>query len=160
MAGKQVKKDNSIEQHLVFAKTTNQLVWQLLEKQRRTPEEEETMIQAAHASYFHWLKAGNRVHHQRGQWLLSRVYATVKDASSSLLYARKCLELIKRYPKEMEDFDLAYAYEANARASFLSKRSGDGKKFLGLAKIAGEKISDPEDKNIFFSDFKFNQLIK
>ncbi len=153
-----MKKDEP--QHLLFAKSTNQLVWQLLEKKRRTPEEEEMMIESAHASYFHWLKAGNRVHHQRGLWLVSRVYAAVKDVSNSLLYARKCLALTKRYPKEMEDFDLAYAYEANARASFLSKRSGDGKRYLSLAKTAGDKISDPENKNIFFNDFKFNQLIK
>ncbi len=153
-----MKKDDS--QHLLFAKSTNQLVWQLLEKKRRTAEEEEMMIEAAHASYFHWLKAGSRVNHQRGLWLVSRVYAAVKDAVNSLRYARKCLELTKRYPKEMQDFDLAYAYEANARASFLSKRSGEGKKFFALAKTAGEKIGDSEDKNIFFNDFKFNQLMK
>jgi hypothetical protein len=155
-----VKKGPNIEQHLSFAKSTNQLVWQLLEKKRRTAEEEEMMIESAHASYFHWLKAGSRTHHQRGLWLISRVYAVVKDASNSLQYARKCLELTKRYPKEMRDFDLAYAYEANARASFLSKRNGDGKKFFALAKTAGEKISDPEDKKIFLNDFKFNQLMK
>ena len=35
--------------------------WELLEKPQRTREEDDTMMHAAHASRFHWGKAGTAV---------------------------------------------------------------------------------------------------
>lgn len=146
--------------HLQFAKSANQEVWKWLEKPRISLDEKQQLIHATHASCFHWSIAGGKVHQQRANWLLSRVYVVVDDAPQALKYAQVCLDLTKTYVREMQDFDLAYAYEAMARASFMNKRSGDGVRFLRQAKKMGDKIHQEEDKNIFFSDFKFRGLIK
>ncbi len=148
------------EWSLHFAKSLNSLAWRFLEQTRRSKEDIEMMVHAAHGSCFHWLQLGKRVNNQRALWLLSRVYSVAQEPRQSLKFAGQCLELTLKYPREMEDFDIAYAYEAQARASYLNKRSGDGNRFLVLAKEAGEKIKKSEDKKLFFSDLKFEGLLK
>ena len=149
-----------MDTHRDFAKSSNQLVWKLLSQPRLNAKESETMIHAAHASCYHWLKAGTAVHHQRGLWLLSRAYSVANEPANALKYAQLCLEITEKSPKDMQDFDWAYAYEALARSHFLNKRRADGKKFWSLAQNAGEKIKRPEDKKLFFEDFKFGNLGK
>lgn len=148
------------DQHLKFAKSLNGLVWEFLEKRKLSSEEIGLMIHAAHGSCFHWLKVGTPVNHQRALWLLSRVYCVAGELPQALKYAQQCLDLTSKKSREMKDFDVAYAYEAQARASFLSKRSGEGKRFLALAKEAGQKIKNPEDKKLFLSDLMFDDLGK
>jgi rubrerythrin len=150
-----MKKDTLKECGIYFAKTANQQVWKLLQKRNRTKEENELMIHSAHASSYHWLEVGTQVHNQRSHWLLSRVYTVTKDAPNALKHAKRCMELTEKYPKEMKDFDLAYAYEALARANFLSRQSVYGNRYLETAKKAGEKIKNLEDKTQFFNDLKF-----
>jgi tetratricopeptide (TPR) repeat protein len=135
-----------------FAKRTNGQVWKLLEKTDRTPAEEEEMECAAFASLYHWLQAGTGVHHQRGEWLIAHVYTILGEAESALKFANRCLELTEAYKNQMEDFDIAYAYEGMARANALSGNREAAEKFLGLAESAGEEISDAESKKIFTGD--------
>jgi hypothetical protein len=51
-------------------------VWTLLDKPDRTPAEDDEMIHAAHASRFDWAEVGAPVNLVRGEWQVSRVYAT------------------------------------------------------------------------------------
>ena len=129
-----------------FAKRTNGQVWKLLEKTDRTPAEEVEIECAAFASLYHWLQAGTGVHHQRGEWLIAHVYTILGEAESALKFANRCLELTEAYKNQMEDFDIAYAYEGMARANALSGNRQVAEKFLGMAKSAGEEISDAESK--------------
>lgn len=148
--------DREISQlwHKTFAVETNHLVWSLLGKPRRTPEEEQQMIHAAHASLFHWGQAGTPVHLTRGDWLLSHVYAVLHLPEPALDYARECLEICQQHM--IGDFDLAYAYEAMARAYAALGQKGLCEQYLQLAQEAGEQIQnvEPEDKDIFFDDFE------
>ena len=51
--------------------------WTLIEKADRTPAEIDEMIHAAHASRYHWSKAGTTVNLGRGEWQVARVYAVL-----------------------------------------------------------------------------------
>jgi hypothetical protein len=150
-----MKKETLKECGVHFAKTANQQVWKLLQKRNRTKEENELMIHAAHASSYHWLEVGAKINNQRGHWLLSRVYTVTKDAPNAIKHAKKCLKLTQKNLRDMKDFDLAYAYEALARANYLNRQSVYGKRYLDMARKAGEKIKNLEDKNQFFKDLKF-----
>jgi hypothetical protein len=130
------------EAHLKFAKMTNGLVWQLLGKPDRTTEDNEIMVLTANASLFHWLHAGT-----------AHIYAELGEGAPSLRYALRCMELTEQHRNEMADFDVAYAYEAMARANALLGRLEEARPYFGMAKEAGEKISDAEDKEIFTGDF-------
>jgi len=140
------------EAQLAFAKKTNGRVWELLMKEDSTPEEEEEMIHAAHASQYHWLYVGTGVNKQRGAWLLSHVYTVLGKAQSARHYAQRCMQLTEKYRGQMEDFDIAYAYEGLARALALAGESGQAAENKELARQAGDRISNEEDKEIFLGD--------
>lgn len=139
------------ECHKKFAVDLNNLVWNLLGKKDRTKQEEETMIHAAYASCFHWGKVGTAVNLQRGEWLISHVYAVLNRPEPALHHAKLCLELTKE--NNLVDFDLAYAYESMARAFASSGKKPESQQYIKLAKEAGEKIKNKEDKDLFMSDF-------
>ena len=51
--------------------------WTLIEKADRTPAETDEMIHAAHASRYHWSKAGTNANLGRGEWQIARVYSVL-----------------------------------------------------------------------------------
>jgi hypothetical protein len=140
------------EAHTEFAKQSNGQVWKLLGKTGRSPEEDEEMLRAAFASFYHWMYVGTETHHQRGEWMIAHVYTVLGDAVPALKHAQHCLELTEAHKDQMQDFDIAYAYEGMARASALAGNAETAKKYLGLAKAAGEAIADAEDKAWFVGD--------
>ena len=142
----------SQQAHLHFAKSLNGRVWELLQATERTVEEDAEMVHAAHASLYHWLQVGTGVHHQRGVWLISHIYAVLGDAVQALAYARRCLELTKEHRVEMADFDVAYAYEGMARALALSGDLEQAEAYRQQAEAAGAAIMDDEAKAIFMGD--------
>ncbi|HEX7898471.1 MAG TPA: hypothetical protein VF950_11970 [Planctomycetota bacterium] len=125
-------------------------VWKLLDKKKRTREEDDAMLHAAHASRHHWGQVGTPLNFARGEWQVSRVYAVLKRAEPALHHAKRCLELCREH--KIGDFDLAYAYEALARASALAKKKGDVARYLKLAAKAAAGISKKEDREFFEKD--------
>jgi hypothetical protein len=140
--------------HNDFARGLNGQVWGLLGKEDRTAEDDELMVHAAHASLYHWLQIGTPLHHQRGQWLISHVYAELGLAEAALRHAERCHELTEANLELMEDFDLAYRYEALARAHAVAGNTDEADRYKRLALEAGEKIADKESKSYFDGDFK------
>jgi hypothetical protein len=146
------KKYSESEFHHKFAVELNGFVWSLLEKEQRTAEDDDMMIHAAHASHYHWSKIGTELNLQRGHWLLSRVYVVLNRPQAALYHAEKCLEITRK--NGYEDFDLAYSYEAMARAYAASQNEEKWSYFSKLAKEAGEKIKEKEDKEYFLNDLQ------
>jgi hypothetical protein len=136
-----------------FAASLNGEVWNLLQKSDRSVIEKERMIHAAHASCFHWLVVGTGAHHQRGEWLIARVYTELGLVEPALRHAVRCLELTHEHKDLVKDFDWAYAYEGIARANALAGNSDDATKYRRLAEQHGNLIESEEDKKIFISDF-------
>ena len=125
-------------------------VWTLLDKKKRTREEDDEMLHAAHASRHHWGQIGEPINFARGEWQVSRVYAVLKRAEPALHHAKRCLDLCRKH--KFGDFDLAYAYEALARASALTKKKGDVERWLKLAAKAAAGIAKKEDRAFFEKD--------
>ena len=136
--------------HKKFAVETFNYVWDLLNKTERTIEEEDSMLHAAHASRFHWEKIGQPVNLARGEWQVARVYTVLGRPKCGLYHARRCLEICEQH--QIGDFDLAYAYEALARAYLADNKFIEYNYYLRLARQAGEHIADADDKAHFFED--------
>jgi hypothetical protein len=154
MTDSQQPKSYSLAQaHKYFAITYNQEAWQLLDKADRSREDDEKMIYAVHASCRHWLEAGGAVNHQRGEWMIARALAETGAGLAALRHAERCLELTRIHKEQVKDFDWAYAYEAVARAHLVLKHKSVARVFWQLAKEAGEKIADEEDKKHWNGDF-------
>jgi hypothetical protein len=141
------------EAHRHFAIQFNGATWDLLDKAERTKEDDERMLYSAFASCRHWLEAGTGVHHQRGEWMIARVYSVLELGEAAVRHANRCLELTEAHASEMEDFDKAFAYEAVARANAVAGNRGEALKYIELAETAGEAIADEQNKEIFVGDF-------
>jgi uncharacterized protein YndB with AHSA1/START domain len=127
----------------------NNSTWEMIEAER-TPENDEEMLRRAYASTYHWARAVRRVpaNEARGAWLLAKVQLLVGQPELSLRYADRCMTICQEHG--LADFDLAYAYEARARAL----------KALGDDEAAGQAwemaksvpIADAEDRAILDAD--------
>jgi hypothetical protein len=143
------------EWHKKVAKDCFNKTWELLEKKDRNHEEDNEMVHTVHTSRYHWgvmvvNKLGTHVNLQRGEWQIARVYTVLKRKESALYHAKICLEITKEH--NIGDFDLAFAYESIARASALAGKPEDYKLYLKLAKEAGGKIKNKEDRDYFFEE--------
>ncbi|MDT8381671.1 MAG: hypothetical protein RQ728_05380 [Brevefilum sp.] len=144
--------EDRLELHKSFAIKCFNQTWTLIEKVDRSPENIDRMINAAHASRYHWEIAGKAVNIARGEWLISRVYAILKRAEPCLYHADRCLKITLE--SNLQDFDLAFAYEAVARACKLAGDEVETAKYILKAKEAGVKIADKNDQVYFFSELE------
>ena len=123
-------------------------VWRLMESR----EDDDRMLHAAHASRFHWGEAEECAPENlaRGDWQISRVYAVLERTEPAIWHARRCLEHCEE--NGIGDWDLAYAFEDLARAHALA---GDGaaEEWKAKARIAGDEIADPEEREHFDEDY-------
>ena len=125
-------------------------VWTLLLKTKRTPDEVDEMINAAHASRYHWSKVGKPKHFAIGEWQISRVYAVLRRPEPALWHAKRALEVCRKHG--VGDFPLAFAHEALARAYAVAGRANDMKKHVRLAREAALAIKEPEDRELLLRD--------
>jgi hypothetical protein len=146
------KKYTEKEAHRKFAVDLFNLVWSLMDKKDRTKEEDENMIHAAHASRFHWGEIGTPLEFERGEWQVSRVYSVLKRPQQALYHAKRCLEICQS--NNIRDFDIAFAYEAMARAHAIAEQRAECEKYVRLAKEAGEQIKKKGDRDYFSSELK------
>jgi hypothetical protein len=124
--------------------------WDLLDTSDRTQEQIDEMISAAHASRYHWSVVGEPVNLARGEWQISRVYSVLRRAEPALYHAYRSLEIVEA--EGIADFDLAFAYEALARAHAVAGDSLESQRYLELARTAGEAIAQQDDRDGFFSE--------
>jgi len=147
-----MKENELLEAHKTFAVNLFNQTWDLIDKEDKSQEEIDRMIHGAHASRYHWEVVGERVNLVRGEWLISRVYALINRAEPCLYHASRCLRITLE--NDLKDFDLAFAYEAMARACDLVGDEVEKAKYLSLAQNAGTLIKKTDDRNYFFSDLK------
>jgi hypothetical protein len=86
--------------HKQLAVNSFNAVWDLLDLNERTKEEEEKMIHLAHASFYHWtqVEGPTAKNLSIGYWQLSRVYATAGLGERSLYYAEQGLSVSLENP--------------------------------------------------------------
>ena len=126
--------------------------WSLLERDDRTTDEDARMIHMAHASTFHWSEVGTAVNLVRGEWQCSRVYASVGRAEPALYHARRALDVCRR--EGIGDFDLAFCFEAMARAHAVAGDRDESRRWLDQAAAAAKDIAEEEDRDLLLSDLQ------
>lgn len=136
--------------HYQFAVDFSNQTWEFLERKNRTKIEDVRMVDFAYASLAHWRSVGGAVRQQRGEWLVSRVHAVLGEGGPALKHAQLCYQLLEDNKSEMDDVDVAFAYEAIARAYAVNGDKRESLKFLEMAKRAGEEIKNEKDRTNFF----------
>lgn len=145
--------------HKRFAVNLFNVTWELLDKTARTKEEDDKMVHCVHASRYHWgevVAAGvpktGPENLERGEWQVSRVYAVLGKAEQALYHAQRCLQICEE--NNIGDWDIAFAYEALARAHAVAGNTAEADKYIQLGKEAGEKIKEKGDKDYFMNTLK------
>ncbi|GII04075.1 MerR family transcriptional regulator [Planobispora takensis] len=127
-------------------------VWRLLEKEDRTTDDDDRMVHMAHASRYHWGQVGAPINRSRGEWQCSRVYAVLGRAEPALHHARRSLEICHAHG--IGDWDLAFGYEALARASAVAGEAEQARAWTEQALAAAEDIAQDEDRELLLTDLE------
>ena len=125
-------------------------VWVLLESADRTPDQDDEMVHAAHASRYHWGEVGGVEHRARGEWQCSRVYSVLGRPEPAKHHARRSLELCQA--NGLGDWDLAAAWESVARASLVGGDHAALDHALAEGRAALQAIVDDEDRQHIETD--------
>jgi hypothetical protein len=122
--------------------------WRLME----TREDDDRLLHITHASRYHWGEADEctPANLARGEWQVSRVYTVLDRPEPAIWHARRCLAHCES--NAIGDWDLAYAYEALARAHALAG-DGEAEAWKSKAREAGDAIADPETREHFDEDY-------
>jgi DNA-binding transcriptional MerR regulator len=145
------------ETHRRLGKELYNQTWSLLETADRTPEQDDEMVFTTHASSYHWSKAGGTLANAaRGHWQIARVYATLGRGEPAVWHAQRCVELAEAAGTAgvADDWDLAAALEALARAQSVAGDPVAAGATLVRARAALDLIADPEDREQIEQDVR------
>jgi len=122
--------------------------WTLIDSR----SDDDLMVHMAHASAYYWAASpectpANRA---RSEWLVARVYAVAGRPESSLYHAQLCLDWCERH--DLVDWDLAFAYEALARASRVAGDEAAAAGYLDQARAV--EIAEDEDRELLAADLE------
>ena len=124
--------------------------WTLIEQSDRTPDDDILMIHMAHASAYHWLQVGAPENIARSHWHCSRMYTVLGRSEPAIYHAKLVLDVCEQ--NDIGDWDLAFAYEALARAYAVAGNSAESARWLTKAQAASGAITDDEDRDLLLTD--------
>jgi DNA-binding transcriptional MerR regulator len=127
-------------------------VWRFLEKEDRSREDDDTMLHMAHASRYHWGQVGTAANLARGEWQVSRVYSVLERSEPALYHAQRVLDICRA--NGIGDWDIAFAYEALARASAVAGDKEQARAWTDQALAAAEDIAEDEDRELVITDLE------
>jgi DNA-binding transcriptional MerR regulator len=141
------------DQRLLAAQLFNE-TWRLMEQEERTRQDDDRMIHTAHASRYHWgqVPAATPAHLARGEWQISRVYTVLGRAEPALHHARRVVDLCQE--NGIGDWDLAFAYEALARAYAIAGNAEQAREYTDQALAAAEDIAEDEERELVLADLE------
>jgi len=128
--------------------------WRLLEREDRGQEDDDQMIHIAHASRYHWgqVPGATPAHLARGEWQISRVYAVLGRSEPAIYHAQRVVDICQA--DGIGDWDLAYGYEALARAFAVASDAEAARAFTDRALAAAESIAEDEDRDLLLADLE------
>ena len=132
--------------HRWFAVELNNRSWDLAEQENRTAEEEAEMLSAAYCARFHWSKVGTAENACRAAVLLSHVHSLLGRGDDALTHARESLVMCEQHG--FDDWDLASAHIAMARAAAVANERTLHEQYLSLAAESVKAIREDEDRSI------------
>jgi nicotinamide mononucleotide (NMN) deamidase PncC len=139
------------EWHKRFAAQANNRAWELSVLDR-TAEQDREMLDAAHASAWHWSAVGTELNRMRATMLLAEVHALLGFGASALHYA----EEMRTYfvGRETADWELAFTHVIHAHAASAAGAVETHRIAYGNALVAIKAIADEEDRTIVNKTFQ------
>jgi hypothetical protein len=126
--------------------------WTLTEQLTRTPEEDQEMLNAAHASVHLWRTIGNANNFALGDLLLGQVHALLGNASYAMHYANLAYDYFTA--KESDPWEVAIVHAVLANAAHCAGRAKLHESHYNTAEKLIAGLSDPEEKDILLATLR------
>jgi len=143
--------------HRYFSADCFNKTWELIEKESRTPEENEQMLLRCQASLWHWTQRPDCKPQNLsvGYWQMSRVLAIRGDIVAAAEAGMKSL----KYAENEPPFYRGYAYEACARAAWIlvdrdQRHRANFEKLIEKARACAAEVTDAEDRAVLEKDLE------
>lgn len=140
--------------HEKQAKSCFNKVWDYIEMENRSEADNLNMIHCAHASRYHWGEIGKPLNFERGEWQISKVYTLLGKGEQALYHGQACLKICQDHA--IEDFDIAFAYEALAHAYKVLGKLDLVEKYKQLAFDCLPAIKDKGDRD--YTESELNKI--
>ena len=136
--------------HKRFASECNNRAW-ALSVQARSAAEDREMLDAAHASAWHWAQVGSELNRMRATMLVAEVHALLGLGASSFALA----ETMRDYfvSRETADWEIACAHAVHAHAAHAAGRVAEHRAAYARAAEALASIDGEEDRKIIARTF-------
>lgn len=127
-----------------LASQANNRAWVLAEALSRTPEEDDEMLQAAHAAMYFWKIAGKPDNHAHAAQLLAHVYALLQVPRAAAHYLSKSLPFLLQ--NHCSPSELAFAHAVAANVAWAEGKAEAHAMHYSQAQMALAKVSGPEER--------------
>ena len=135
-----------------LASQANNRAWTLAEAVQRTPEDDEEMLQAAHAAMYFWRIIGKPVNHAHAAQLLAHVYALLKLPAPAAYYLKKSLPFFLE--NDCSPSELAFAYAIAANVAAVEGDTAEHARRYAQAQAVGARITRPEARENFHATMR------
>jgi hypothetical protein len=126
--------------------------WTLTEQLTRTSEEDQEMLNAAHASVHLWRTIGNDKNFALGQLLLGQVHALLGNATYAMNYANLAYDYFTT--KDSDPWEVAIVHAVLANAAHCAGMASVHESHYRKAEELIAAFSDPEEKDILLATLR------
>jgi hypothetical protein len=133
------------------ASDCNNRAW-ALSVQARTPGQDREMLDAAHASAWHWAQVGTELNRMRATMLLAEVHALLGHGSTALLLATEMRSYFLARA-DTPDWELAFTHAIYAHCAHSAGRLEAYRAAYHEARVALAAVADEEDRRLVARTF-------
>jgi hypothetical protein len=128
--------------------------WNLIDKQNRSPQEDDDMLNLSHASLWHWTQREdfNAEKASIAYWQLARIYVLLNQPDNASRYAHLCLQASQEEGVGL--FFLGYAHEALARAASVAGNQMQADAHRQAAEDIASKLTDVQGRQMLLDDLQ------
>jgi hypothetical protein len=137
--------------HKYFAMEANNAAWDLSEGSENVMGNT-ALLDAAHASAWHWRVAGTELHHMRSVMLLALVHARLGMGICAWAYAEQMKNYFTAKP-DTPDWEIAFVHVIHALAAQAHGQAEAFQRSYASAVASLDAIQDPEDRNVVVKTF-------
>lgn len=130
----------------------NNRAWALA-VQPRSPEEDREMLDAAHASAWHWARVGTELNRMRAMMLLAEVHALLGHGATSMGLAAE-MRAYFLANEETPDWELAFTHAIYAHCAHAAGETEAYGAAYREAARALAAVADEEDRRIVAQTFR------
>jgi nicotinamide mononucleotide (NMN) deamidase PncC len=135
-----------------FAMQANNSAWDL-STQPPGPDRTAALLDAAHASAWHWRAVGTELNRMRAAMLLAEAHALAGHGATALAYAREMRAYFVGRP-DTPDWEIAFTHAVHAHAARAAGEQGEHRASYALAADAINAIANPKDREIVEQTFR------